>query len=346
MSGRATDMDLTACHPQLPALVAQVEARIASLWQQERGFLPRAAARAVSGRGKRLRPIMVLLAAECGGRADDRAIALAAAVELIHSASLVHDDVVDDAAHRRGRSSAKALWGNRLSVLLGDYLVAKAFTLLPEEERQRLLPHMVQVAVRMCEGQVEELRGAGRLRSEEGYLNVVRAKTGALFAFCARAGAELGGAGPHLVGRLERFGECFGVAFQIADDILDLVGTDGRSGKPEARDLSERKFTLPLILAASLGGAGVRRQLAQLGRQAEIGPEEIRRARQIVEATGALPRAWDQVARWLGRAREALEPVPEGPAKQALLLLAGAAFPLPLMPSPRARGEATPRSHA
>ncbi len=328
-------MDPSALHPRLSELLAEVEASIARVWEGNRGLLAQASRRVLSGRGKRLRPAVLLLAAECAGGATERSINLAAVVEIVHNASLIHDDIVDDSSSRRGRRSAKAVWGNKVSVLLGDHLLAKGFSLLPEADRARLVEEMARVAMRMCEGQVKELRRAGRPVSEREYLEMVKAKTGALFRFCARVGAETGGGSAELAQTLAEFGERFGVAFQLADDILDLVGCNGRSGKPEARDLSEGKFTLPLILAASQGGREVRSELTRLAQKERISVAELRRAREIVHATRAVDRAWQRVHEWLAAARERLEPVPPGPAKQALLLMAGERFPLPLMPSVR-----------
>jgi len=328
-------MNPSAAYPRLSELLAEVEASIARVWEGNRGFLAQASRRALSGRGKRLRPAVLLLAAECAGGATEGSIRLAAVAEIVHSASLVHDDVVDDSTSRRGRRSAKALWGNKVSVLLGDYLVAKAFDLLPAEERPRLVEEMAGVAKRMCEGQVRELRRAGRLASESEYLEVVRAKTGALFRFCARMGAETGGGSAEVVETLARFGEHFGIAFQLADDILDLAGCNGKSGKPEARDLGERKLTLPLILAASAGGRRVRGELMGLVQRDRIGAAEVRRAREIAEATHAVDEAWRRVHKWLASAREQLAPLPDSRARQALLLMAGERFPMPVMPLPR-----------
>jgi len=328
-------MNPSALHPRLPELLAEVEASIARVWEGNRGLLAQASRRVLSGRGKRLRPAVLLLAAECAGGATERSIALAAVVEILHNASLVHDDVVDDSSSRRGRRSAKVVWGNKVSVLLGDYLAVNAFALLPEEDRKRLVVEMVGVATRMCEGQVKELRRAGRPVSEREYLEIVKAKTGALFRFCARVGAETAGGSAGLAEALAEFGERFGVAFQFADDILDLVGCNGRSGKPEARDLSEGKFTLPVILAASQGGREVRSELTRLVQKERITVAEIRRAREIAYATRAVDQAWQRVHEWLAAARAQLEPLPPSPAKQALMMIAGERFPLPVMPPVR-----------
>jgi len=251
-------MKLIDFYPNLAPLLAQVDSHLAELWMDSDDFLGMAAERSLSGRGKRLRPSMLLLAAECAGSATDRSVVLGAVVELVHAASLIHDDVVDEATSRHGRRSANAIWGNKVSVLLGDYLIARALALLPEGERDFFVPELTDVAKRMCLGQIRELRAAGHPVVKSDYVEIARSKTGSLFSFCGQAGVRTASGTSRMAKTLARFGEKFGVAFQFADDILDLIGTDGRSGKPEARDLAERKFTLPLILAVEMGGRSVR----------------------------------------------------------------------------------------
>jgi octaprenyl-diphosphate synthase len=273
---------------------------------------------------------VLLLAAECVGRASETSISLAAAVEIVHTASLVHDDVVDDSAARRGRRSANALWGNKVSVLLGDYLVAQAFDMLPKARREDWITQLLAVAQRMCEGQVRELRSAGRRLSERVYLEIVRAKTGALFGFCGRAGAETAGGSEAMLSALGEFGELFGVAFQFADDILDLVGSNGHSGKPEGRDLAERKFTLPLIMAAA-ADRDARVALEEIVRSGGAREEALRQAREIAQATLAIDAAWRRVRDWQEAARARLSVLPASGARDALLAMAGERFPLPMM---------------
>ena len=242
---QAGSMRLAELYPALDGLLARVERGIEQVWTGERGFLGTAAQRALSGRGKRLRPSILLLAAECAGGATETSLALASVVEVLHTASLVHDDVVDEAVSRRGRRSANAMYGNKVSVLLGDYLIARALNLIPPGESEWLSPLVAEVAAAMCAGQVKEVRAAGAPLTEEEYVEIVKGKTASLFALCGRIGARSAGGPPEVVESLARFGESFGVAFQFADDILDLVGTNGRSGKPEGRDLAQRKFTSP-----------------------------------------------------------------------------------------------------
>jgi len=314
----------------LPGLMSRVESKIQELWESERGFLSLAVRKVLSGRGKRLRPAVTLLAAECAGGAGDSTVTFAAVVEIVHTASLIHDDVVDGALSRRGRRSAKADWGNKTSVLLGDYLIARAFTILSHQDRNRLAPALAEMAGRMCDGQIREMRLLGRMISENQYLGIVRAKTGALFGLCGKAGVITAGGPPEMAEALQRYGEEFGFAFQIADDILDLVGSNGRSGKPQGRDLAERKTTLPLILAAKRGRQ-VRTQLDALLGADEVTAESVRFARELVESTRALAQSWSRVHESLARARAALETVPESEAKRALLAMAGDRFPLPVM---------------
>jgi octaprenyl-diphosphate synthase len=328
---RESGAQLAQLYPRLGELLADVEARARRVWESEGGFLGRAAGRALSGRGKRLRPGILLLSAECAGGATESSSVLAAVVEVIHTASLVHDDVVDGSASRRGRRSANAEWGNKVSVLLGDYLLAEGLGLLSAEDRVRYVPGLLQVARWMCEGQIRELLSAGRRLTEEKYLEIARAKTGALFGLCGRMGVESGGGSPEMAAALERFGQSFGVAFQVADDILDLVGSDGRSGKSEGRDLAERKSTLPLILAAERGDAETQARLDALLGQEAISSAEALEVRELAEAAGAIERSWASVEEWLAAARAALAGAPESEARRALAVIAGERFPIPVM---------------
>lgn len=318
-------------YPSLADLLARVELCIQQVQDKDKDFLGLAAREAVSGRGKRLRPSLLLLAAECAGKAAESSIALAAVVEIVHSASLVHDDVVDEASSRRGRRSANASWGNKISVLLGDYLIARAFELLPVADRDWSVPELAGIATRMCAGQVKELRAVGKTLTEKEYLEIAQAKTGALFGFCGYAGARTANGSNAMALALQGFGEKFGVAFQFADDILDLVGTDGRSGKSEGRDLAEGKFTLPLILAVKMGGAARAEELTATLTRKKIAGKERQKIRELVESTGAIEAAWGWVSEWLHSARGELDILPEGKAKRTLTALCEELFPMPVM---------------
>jgi len=324
-------MELADFHPKLSSLLAQVDSRLAELWMDDDDFLGTTAERSLSGRGKRLRPSVLLLAAECAGGATEKSVVLGTVVELVHAASLVHDDVVDEAASRHGRRSANAIWGNKVSVLLGDYLVARALALLPEGERDVFVPELAEVAARMCVGQVRELRAVGHAVTESDYVEIARSKTGSLFSFCGQAGVWTTSGTPRVAKALARFGEKFGIAFQFADDILDLVGTDGQSGKPEGRDLAEHKFTLPLILAFEMGGCAVRERIEQVLARAIFDCDGVAAVRELVKSTGAFEASWSRVRGWLADAEQELEAVPESRAKETLVAVCGDLFPMPVM---------------
>ena len=320
-------------YPPLADLLAQVEADLQRVWEGDAEFLRGAAQEVLSGPGKRLRPSLLLLSAECSGGANERSVAVASVVEIVHTASLIHDDVVDESHSRRGRRSARALWGSKLSVLLGDYLIARAFRLLPEQDHRELSTRLAEAARRMCDGQIRELRNAWRPVTEAEYLDIVAAKTGSLFGFCGGAGALTAGASLEAAAALARFGERFGVAFQLADDILDFVGTNGRSGKPAGRDFLEGKLTLPLILMAERGGAQAREHLTRLTEARAASLDELEAVREMARAAGAIEDAWSRFEAWLTEARKQLSPLPDTPAREALLGLAGEHFPLPVMAS-------------
>jgi octaprenyl-diphosphate synthase len=198
-------------------------------------------------RGKRLRPVLVLLTARACGRITPAHHTLAAVVEMIHTATLVHDDVLDDAAVRRHLPTVNAGWGNQTSILLGDYLFTHAFHLASSVDAQacRLIGETTN---RVCEGELQQGSERGNLElSEEEYLDIIDGKTAELTACCCRIGALYSGVVPGVVEALSRFGRWLGMAFQIADDLLDLVGEERATGKSLGSDVEQQKLTLPLI---------------------------------------------------------------------------------------------------
>ncbi len=214
------------------------------------------AAYAISGHtlsagGKRLRPALVVLAAHAAGREfpAHTVFASAAAAELIHMASLIHDDVVDGSAERRGRPTANATFGNQISVLVGDYLLAKSIYLAAREGNIDVIRVFSNVTVGLSEGEVLQITAKGDVdTSEETYLTIIQKKTAGFIAGCCEVGAMLAGASETEVAALTRYGSSCGLAFQIADDLLDYTGDPAKTGKPLCGDLREGKMTLPLIL--------------------------------------------------------------------------------------------------
>jgi octaprenyl-diphosphate synthase len=221
-------------------------------------------------RGKRLRPTLLLLTARACGKLTPAHHVLAAVVEMIHTATLVHDDVLDDAAVRRHVATVNAAWGNHASILLGDYLFTQSFYLASTLGDARACQWIGQATNRVCEGELQQIRERGNLElTEAEYLDIIDGKTAELTACCCRLGALFSGAAENVVEHLARFGRALGMAFQIADDLLDLVGEEKRTGKSLGTDLEQQKLTLPLI------------RLLQ-GASEEVGP----RLQQILRSPG------------------------------------------------------------
>lgn len=273
--------------------------------------------RSLEGEAKRIRPALVLLSGVACGGIRGAHLPLAASAELIHMATLAHDDVIDGAAVRRGRAALNAAWGNSVAVLYGDYLLARAFELLAGGDGAGLLPAMVRMTREVCEGELHQLRRRFDISMTAAeYREMASKKTASIFAACCRHGAGLAGVPAHVAERFERFGRGFGVAFQIADDCADLVGT--AHDKDRLKDLEGGRMTLPLIAAlAALADAG-REHLAHLFREGNVAS-----CRREILLSGAIETCRDEVAALLDDAAAELSPLPDSPAKAALLALAG-----------------------
>lgn len=207
----------------------------------------------IGGGGKRIRPLLLIcVAAACGGKGDGR-YPLAAVVEFIHTASLLHDDVIDNAQTRRGRISANNLWGNQASILVGDYLYARSFDLMTRYGNERIIKCLAQATTAMAEGEVFQLTKVGDIGiTEKDYLKIIEGKTAVLIAAACEIGAIIGEADEDSVKLFSRFGHAIGMAFQIVDDALDYAAEENNLGKSIGKDLDEGKITLPLIRTLSL----------------------------------------------------------------------------------------------
>ena len=273
--------------------------------------------------GKRLRPLLALAAARLFGYEGQHHIRLAATVEFIHTATLLHDDVIDESDERRGRPTANLLWDNTSSVLVGDFLFARAFGLMVETGSLEVLGILSSAAATIAEGEVLQLTAAGNLATDEDtYLSVVRGKTAALFAAACESGALVGGGGADQVRALRQYGDALGIAFQIADDLLDYEGT-AATGKAVGNDFHERKMTLPVIRAVAAASDEERvfwRRVIEAGRQQE---GDLEHARALLSRHGALESARAAALEWAAQARAALRALPEGPIRGQLADLAG-----------------------
>jgi octaprenyl-diphosphate synthase len=266
--------------------------------------------------GKRVRPMALLLAHACWRPIDDSARGLAAASELVHMATLLHDDVVDDGDQRRGRPTSRRIWGNAVSVLAGDLLLVEALR-LASTARAATWQELVATLGRLVDGEVVQLRGRLAVSLDEGtYFEIVRGKTASLFEWALRAGAREGGAEEPAVDALGRFGAHLGVAFQLVDDVLDYDGDESLTGKSMLADLSEGKVTLPLIRAAA-GDAS--KQVAELVAEVRGGDAlAANRLADRVRSSGACERVRDLACDETARALACLDVVPECRAREVL----------------------------
>ena len=267
--------------------------------------------------GKRMRPALVLLVAQALGYRGDHQHLMAAVVEFIHTATLLHDDVVDESALRRGRSTANAVFGNAASVLVGDYLYSRAFEMMVDVDDMRIMQIMSGATTVIAEGEVLQLLNVHDPDvSEARYLQVVRFKTAKLFEAAAEAGAVLAGATPAQRDAAAAYGRHIGTAFQLVDDVLDYSGDVGALGKNVGDDLREGKPTLPLIRVMEVGTHSQK----ELVKQAiEKGEADFDAVAQAIHDTGALEHAQSSAVAEADMARQALEAFPESVAKDALL---------------------------
>lgn len=280
--------------------------------------IPEVTAHLVGAGGKRLRPLLTLATAQMLGYHGEHDIRLAATVEFIHTATLLHDDVVDESRQRRGRPTANLLWDNKSSVLVGDYLFSRAFQLMVETENLRVLDILANASATIAEGEVLQLTAAQDLRTtEEIYLQVVRGKTAALFSAATEVGGVIAGAEEQVVRALFSYGDALGIAFQIVDDLLDYWGSDA-TGKNVGDDFRERKLTLPLIRAVAHADAD---QLAFWTRTIEAGKQQdgdLEHALDLLNRHGALESTRQEALYWSDKARAALSDLPPHPIRDLL----------------------------
>jgi octaprenyl-diphosphate synthase len=282
-------------------------------------LIPDLARHLIESGGKRLRPMLTLAAAQAGGYAGRGHVKLAAAVEFIHTATLLHDDVVDESALRRGKVSANLVWGNKPSVLVGDFLFSRAFQLMVETENLAVLDILSGASAVIAEGEVMQLNSARNLSvTEEHYMKVVSAKTAALFAAAAEAGAVLAAKGDAFVRGFQAYGENLGIAFQLVDDALDYSGRQALMGKSVGDDFREAKMTLPIILAHARADDSMRafwQRVIETGNQTEA---DLNRAITLVEETGAIQETMRRARAYADQAKAALSILAASPIKSAL----------------------------
>jgi len=300
-----------------------VDALILARMQSPVSVIPLLAEHLIAAGGKRLRPLMTVSAARLAGGRGDGALKLAAAVEFIHTATLLHDDVVDSSQLRRGKVAAHLIWGAPSSVLVGDFLFARAFELMVETGSLKALEILARASRVIAEGEVLQLTSAHDLKlSQSTYLEIIGGKTAELFAAAAEAGAVSADATPREAAALREFGRSFGLAFQLADDALDYSGAAETLGKNAGDDFREGKATLPLILAINRSGARQADFWERVIGRKEQTEADFRRAREFIVGAGALDATLDLAADYADAAKQALAVFPRSDWREALEQLA------------------------
>jgi octaprenyl-diphosphate synthase len=269
--------------------------------------------------GKRVRPCLLLLCAKLCGQTDASAIQLAAVVEFIHAATLVHDDIIDGAETRRGRTTVHRKWGNQVTVLAGDWLYMQSFYVALRQRNFQILDILIDLTQRMVEGELIQLSLNGNRRiSEAEVLDIAKRKTAYLFAGCARIGGVLGGAPIEKQEALASYGLNVGLAFQMIDDILDFSSTEKVLGKPVVSDLKEGKLTLPLIYALQKCSLEEARKIETVLREQEFRTVSAKEILTLVEKYGTLDTTYTLARKFAAAATASLQPFPASPHKEAL----------------------------
>lgn len=312
--------------------MAAVDALILDRMQSDVPVIPMLAEHLISAGGKRLRPLLTVAAARASGAAGDIGgpLRLAAAVEFIHTATLLHDDIVDASELRRGKVAAHLIWGAPTSVLVGDFLFARAFELMVETDSLRALGILAAASRVISEGEVLQLTRAHDLNLEqETYLKIISAKTAELFAAAAESGAVGAGAEDAVIKAMRDYGMALGIAFQLADDALDYGASAEALGKNAGDDFNEGKATLPLILAVARTRGREDAFWERTITRGERTPDDFRRAREIILGSGAVQATLDLAGEYADAAKAALSILPASNWRAALEALADFAVSRP-----------------
>ncbi len=284
--------------------------------------IPEVTAHLVNAGGKRLRPLLTLASAKLFGYTGPYHIHLAAVVEFIHTATLLHDDVVDESTQRRGRPTANRLWDNKSSILVGDYLFSRSFQLMVETGSLRVLDILANASATIAEGEVLQLTASQDLATtEETYLKVVRGKTAALFSAATEVGGVIAGAEEAHVTALFAYGDALGIAFQIVDDLLDVVGDAEKTGKNIGDDFRERKLTLPFIKAISKADDSEISFWKRTIEKGDQGDGDLEHALALLHKHDVIEETRAEAFRWAETAQSALAQLPSHEIKDHLYAL-------------------------
>ena len=269
--------------------------------------------------GKRLRPILLLLSCKLVGHAGDSAIRMAAVVEMIHTATLVHDDIIDVAETRRGKPSTNVIWGNHTSVLAGDWLYMQAFQIALRERNFHVLDLLIGLTQMMVEGELLQLERIGRIDvTEADCMELVDRKTACLFTVCAKLGALVAGADSQTEEKLGEYAWNLGMAFQLVDDVLDFTAREKTLGKPVGGDLREGKVTLPLVYALERASANERRSVERVLADRHYENVPLQQVLELIEKYDGIERVRERAQTFTDKARQVIGEFPESPYQRAL----------------------------
>ncbi|MGZ5498443.1 MAG: polyprenyl synthetase family protein [Candidatus Aminicenantales bacterium] len=315
--------DMSSLYKEIRSDLDRVEDRLESWSRSSNPLTAEISGYVLRKKGKRLRPALVLLTSRLFSPGSEESVFLASLVELLHTASLIHDDIVDNAGVRRGKESVHTKWGPNITVLLGDYLYIKSIGLSLQSRHERVIRLLADVSARMVEGELDEYARSGDLKITEGqYLDIVENKTAVLFGACCRIGAILGLASPEEEEAVAAYGLNLGKTFQIVDDLLDVTGDARVLGKPVLSDLGEGRITLPLIRALESGGRAGRDRVKSLVGRKDISGEERRELVAALDAGGALDYATGRAREFAEKSLEAINPFPDTTPRETLIRLA------------------------
>jgi octaprenyl-diphosphate synthase len=317
----------TARAPSLDALMALVAADmhgvnavILDRMQSKVALIPELAGHLIAGGGKRMRPMLTLACASLLGYPGTRHHKLAAAVEFIHTATLLHDDVVDGSGMRRGKRTANLIWGNPASVLVGDFLFSRAFELMVEDGSLKVLRILSHASAVIAEGEVEQLTSQRQIETDEDhYLTIISAKTAALFAAACRVAPVVAEADEDSELALESYGRNLGIAFQLTDDVIDYASDAATMGKGVGDDFRDGKMTLPVIIAYARGGDSDRSFWRSAIAGEKVSDEDLARAIDLLRSSDALSDTVERARQYGRRAIDALAKFPASKAKSALV---------------------------
>ena len=274
----------------------------------------------IKRKGKQLRPIFILLTAKMLGNINDKTYDSAILVELLHTASLIHDDIVDDANERRGFFSTNALWKNKIAVLVGDYMLSKVLLLSLEKDNQELLKVIAKTVKEMSEGELLQIEKARKLDiNEEIYFDIIRQKTGSLISTCCELGAlSVNRIDEHA--NMSKFGELIGIAFQLKDDIFDY-GKPDEIGKPTGIDIREQKITLPLIYVLNNAPKKIKRELINIIKNHNENPNRVKNAINLVIEHGGIEYTYSKMIEYKEKALNLIKDLPNSEAKESIIEL-------------------------